>query len=72
MQYILVLPLDEKVSEHYRFLRTALESNGTAIGPNGCFIAAHALALNAVLVTDNDAEFRRVPNLQVENWLHTS
>ncbi len=71
MQYIPVLPLDETVSEHYSFLRTALESNGTAIGPNDCFIAAHALALNAIVVTHNEAEFRRVPNLKVENWLQT-
>jgi tRNA(fMet)-specific endonuclease VapC len=32
-------------------------------------IAAHARALDAVCVTDNVAEFRRVPGLKVENWL---
>ncbi len=31
--------------------------------------AAHALALEAVLVTDNTAEFARVAGLPVENWL---
>jgi tRNA(fMet)-specific endonuclease VapC len=32
-------------------------------------IAAHALALDALLVTDNEREFSRVPGLKVENWL---
>jgi tRNA(fMet)-specific endonuclease VapC len=45
-----------------------LEQNGTPIGPNDTFIAAHALALGATLVTA-DAEFARVPGLQIENWL---
>lgn len=41
---------------------------GHPTGPNDTFIAAHALALGATLVTA-DAEFTRVPGLQVENWL---
>jgi tRNA(fMet)-specific endonuclease VapC len=32
-------------------------------------IAAHARAIDAVCVTDNVDEFRRVPALKVENWL---
>jgi tRNA(fMet)-specific endonuclease VapC len=32
-------------------------------------IAAHARALDAVCVTDNIAEFKRVPALKVENWI---
>jgi tRNA(fMet)-specific endonuclease VapC len=39
------------------------------IGANDLFIAAHALTLNAVLVTDDTAEFSRVDGLMVENWL---
>ena len=39
------------------------------IGPNDTLIAAHALALDCTLVTDNDAESLRVPGLRVENWL---
>lgn len=63
-----VLPLDEKVAEHYARLRMQLEAIGQPIGPNDALIAAHALALDATLVSA-DAEFRRVPGLRVENWL---
>lgn len=63
-----VLPLDASVSAPYAELRTQLESAGTPIGPNDTFIAAHALALGATLIS-SDVEFERVPGLQVENWL---
>ncbi len=68
MQNLLVLPLDETVGPCYAQLRAHLEHAGTPIGPNDTLIAAHALALGATLVTTN-AEFTRVPGLQVANWL---
>ena len=48
--------------------RLALERAGTPIGANDLFIAAHAVALDAILVTANEREFSRVPGLKVENW----
>jgi len=68
MQNLVVLPLDEVVGPHYAKLRAQLEQAGTPIGANDTLIAAHALALDATLVTA-DAEFLRVPGLKVENWL---
>jgi tRNA(fMet)-specific endonuclease VapC len=68
MQNLVVLPLDEVVGPHYAKLRAHLEQAGTPIGANDTLIAAHALSLGATLVTA-DAEFVRVPDLQVENWL---
>lgn len=53
---------------HYGELRAALERKGTPIGNNDMLIAAHALALDCVLVTANEREFRRVQGLTVENW----
>ena len=64
-----VFALDAATGPHYASLRAHLERQGTPIGGNDSFIAAHALALNATLVTDNEVEFRRVPGLAVENWL---
>ncbi len=55
-------------AEIYGDARLALERAGTPIGPLDTQIAAHALALGAVLVTNNTREFERVPGLVVENW----
>ena len=64
-----VLPLDSSAAAEYARIRATLESTGKPIGANDLLIAAHALALDATLVTDNEAEFRRVPGLKIENWL---
>ena len=68
LQVIEIMPLDLSVSGHYANIRTYLERLGTPIGPNDSLIAAHALALDCTLVTGNEADFRRVPGLRVENW----
>jgi tRNA(fMet)-specific endonuclease VapC len=68
MNKLPVLPLDAAVGPHYARLRTDLEKAGTPIGANDTLIAAHALALGATLITA-DAEFSRVPDLALENWL---
>lgn len=68
MAQLPVLDVDESVAPHYAMLRVQLEQRGTPIGANDTLIAAHALALGATLVSA-DAEFARVPGLQLENWL---
>ncbi|MBP2447701.1 type II toxin-antitoxin system VapC family toxin [Rhizobium leguminosarum] len=64
-----VLALDVPADAQYGVIRAELEASGKPIGPNDLFIAAHAYALGAVLVTANMGEFVRVRALQVENWL---
>jgi tRNA(fMet)-specific endonuclease VapC len=64
-----VLPLEEPFDRVYASLRTRMESVGAVIGGYDLLIAAHALALGLTLVTDNEREFLRVPELAVENWL---
>jgi len=64
-----ILPLEADADRHYAAIRTALERKGTPIGAHDMLIAAHARAIDAVCVTDNVAEFKRVPALKVENWL---
>jgi tRNA(fMet)-specific endonuclease VapC len=62
-----ILPLTESVSETYGQLRTSLKKQ--PIGPNDTWIAAHALALQMPLVTNNIREFSRVPDLVIDTWL---
>lgn len=64
-----VLALDVPADTEYGGIRAELESAGKPIGPNDLFIAAHAYALGATLVTANIGEFSRVRSLKVENWL---
>src|SRR5262245_20952892 len=64
-----VLPLDREADRHYAEIRTHLKRTGQPIGPNDLLIAAHTLALDLILVTDNVDEFARVPGLSIENWL---
>jgi len=52
----------------YAETRLALEKAGRRIGERDLFIAAHALALDWVVVTNDEAEFARVPGLRWENW----
>ena len=63
------LALGAPVDEAYADTRAHMERAGALIGANDMLIAAHALAAGLVLVTNNEKEFSRVPNLKIENWL---
>lgn len=56
----------------YGQLRALLEQQGTPIGSNDLFIAAHALSLEATLVTNTSKEFEHIPKLVLENWAEDS
>ena len=64
-----VLPLDRESDRYYADVRRHLDRLGQPIGSNDLLIAAHALALDLTLVTDNVGELARVPGLLLENWL---
>ena len=69
LSVVRILPVDEQVVETYGDVRAYLETNGQRIGPHDTWIAAHALALELPLVTNNTREFSRVPELVIDNWL---
>lgn len=66
---ISVLPLELPADEEYGKIRAELEGAGTPIGANDLLIAAQALSLGLILVTDNEREFLRIKRLRCENWL---
>ncbi len=63
-----VLALDRTVEKPYGDVRAALKRSGHPIGALDTIIAAHAMAVRAVLVTNNAREFRRVRGLHCEDW----
>ena len=63
-----VVPLEVETAEHYARLRFHLQRVGKPIGNNDLWIAAHCLQLGLTLVTNNEREFSRIPNLPIENW----
>jgi tRNA(fMet)-specific endonuclease VapC len=64
-----VAAFDADATSAYGQIRTALEKRGTPIGPMDMLIAAHAIGLGVMLITNNKREFARVPGLRIENWL---
>jgi len=64
-----IVPLESPTDHHYGELRARLEMVGRPISANDMLIAAHALAIDYTLVTDNVREFSRIKGLRVENWL---
>lgn len=68
LRYAEVLDFPEEAAPHYAKIRAHLKAQGTMIGANDLFIAAHARSLGLTLVTNNTREFGRVPNLAMENW----
>ena len=67
-EIIVIEPFDRKAATAYGDIRSSLEKKGMIIGSNDMLIAAHALSLDWILVTNNEKEFRRVKGLKIENW----
>jgi len=63
-----IADFDYRAAEAYGSIRASLEGSGAPIGPLDTLIAAHAASLDAILVTNNVGELRRVPQLRVEDW----
>ena len=65
-----ILPYDDEAAQYYGNIRALLEKQGTPIGSLDLLIAAHALSRDCILVTNNEKEFNRIPNLQIVNWVN--
>jgi tRNA(fMet)-specific endonuclease VapC len=62
-----VLPWDRAVAKCYGAMRAHMEGKGKIFAPLDLLIAAHAMSVGAVLVT-NDRAFDQVGDLHVEDW----
>ena len=69
LRHMVVLDFPHDAAADYAEIRARLKKDGTMIGANDLFIASHARSLGLTLVTNNTREFRRVPQLHIENWL---
>ncbi len=67
-----ILSLDENAAERAANVRAYLEEQGQRIGAYDVLIAGIALAYGQTLVTHNIREFKRVPDLQFQDWLEDS
>lgn len=65
-------PWNETAADHHGRIRARLEALGAHIGDFDEMIAAHAMALDTVLVTDNTRHFERVEGLRIENWIRAT
>ena len=64
-----IMPFDETAMRCYGTLRSHLERQGTSVGAMDTLIAAHTLALETTLVSNNQREFQGVPDLPLEDWV---
>ena len=67
-QVPVLYPEGPQICRHYAVQATALKCRGTPIGANDLWIACHALALDATLVSHNVSEFARIEGLRLEDW----
>lgn len=66
---VTVVSLDEAAAARLGTVAAALVRQGTPIGEFDALIAAHALALDLTLVTNNTKHFSRVDGLRIDNWV---
>jgi len=74
-QFLLPLEMadfDQPAALAYGKIRMGLEHSGQRIGSMDMLIAAHALSLDAILVTHNVREFQRIAGLTLEDWISES
>ena len=67
---VAVLPWATEAADVYAEIKHQLKIAGTPIGELDMMIAAHAIAADAVLVTNNTRHFERIKlPLVLENWI---
>ena len=60
-----ILEIDLAIARKHAVLQATLSQNGTTIGYQDLWIAATAVAFGHAVMTTNEREFARIPNLEV-------
>ena len=66
--HLAVLDWPQDAAKHYAVIRADLKKRGAQLGAADLMIAAHAQAIDAIVVTNNVKDFGRVKGLEIENW----
>lgn len=66
--HLAVLDWPQTAAKNYAEIRADLKKRGAQLGAADLMIAAHAIAIDAIIVTNNVKDFGRVKGLEVENW----
>lgn len=64
-----ITPFTDQMTYTYAEIRSDLEKTGNIVGPNNLLIASIVQYCNGILVTNNTAEFKRIKNLKLKNWI---
>ena len=64
-----IVPFDDEAGFSYGRIRALLEKKGTLIGPMDLLIGSHAISMKIPIVTNNEREFMKIPELQIINWV---
>lgn len=69
VRHLAILDWTQDAAKSYATIRAAMKKKGAMIGANDLLIAAHAVSVGAVVVTNNTRDFSRVTGLKIENWM---
>ena len=64
-----VLDFDAAAASAFGKIAGTLSNAGAPIGQMDTLIASHALSVKAILVTNNQKHYSKVPGLKLENWI---
>ena len=72
MEFLTIIGIknfDANAAKEYGIIKKELKDKNCLIGPFDMLIGAHAKSLSMILVTNNVNEFKRIKDLNIENWV---
>jgi tRNA(fMet)-specific endonuclease VapC len=72
MEFLTIIDIkhfDENAAKEFGAIKKYLKDRNGIIGPYDMLIGSHAKALHMTLITNNIKEFKRIPDLKIENWV---